>query len=33
MSKIHRISDSISSSIFDVQKQQNLSINQVGIPL
>lgn len=33
MNGIHRVGDSISSSIFDVQNQQHLSINQVGIPL
>ena len=30
---IHCIDESISSIFFDVQNQQHLSINQVGIPL
>ena len=30
---VHRIDESISSILFDVQNQQHLSINQVGIPL
>lgn len=33
MNEIHRVSDSISSLIFDVQNQQHFSINQVGTPL
>lgn len=33
VSKIHCVSDSISSTIFDVQNRQHFSINQVGVPL
>jgi len=33
MNGIHRVGDSISSSIFDVQNQQHFSINQAGVPL